>query len=62
MCPKYIFWYKKEITADNIKKAIRVEDKTKLKFHSVKEEDEPEVSSGVNCIGFESYEDNSDDF
>lgn len=52
MCPTYNFWYRKIITAENIKKAIKQENKHKLRFDSIVEQDES-VKAGTDAIGFE---------
>jgi hypothetical protein len=48
---KYIVWYKKEITANNIKQCVQKESKIKPLFHSIIEEKE-EIKQGVDAIGF----------
>lgn len=60
--PKYIIWYKKKITAKNLKQAINEENKTKALFHSIVEEKQENIIEGAAAIGFEYnvYDDDDD--
>lgn len=51
--PKYILWYKKEIVAPDLNKALRIEKKEPLKFHSVVEEEEQQPRQLESLIGFQ---------
>lgn len=51
--PKYILWYKKEIVAPDLSKALRVEKKAPLKFHSIVEDEEPQPKQLESLIGFQ---------
>lgn len=51
--PKYILWYKKEIVAQDLSKALRNEKKARLKFHSIVEEEEPQQRQLESLIGFQ---------
>jgi len=50
--PKYIVWYKKEVSANNLKQAIHKEAKTKANFHSIQEVEE-RADQLMPAIGFE---------
>lgn len=51
--PKYILWYKKEIVAQDLSKALRNEKKSPLRFHSIVEEEEPQPRQLESLIGFQ---------
>ena len=51
----YVAWYRKEITANNLKSAVQKEPKIKASFHSLEEIKEPELTQGTCAIGFEYY-------
>jgi len=56
MCPKYIFWQKKEIKAKDLNEAIKVEKKFKYKFDSVAEQEDKSENDLTPCIGFTEYQ------
>jgi len=49
---KFTFWYKKEIEAPSLEKAIKIEKKTPLVLSSVEHTDEP-PKEYTSCIGFQ---------
>jgi len=49
---KFTFWYKNEIKAPSLEKAIKLEKKQKPVLSSI-EKSEPEIEERASCIGFE---------
>lgn len=49
---KYTFWYKKEIEAKSLDKAVKLEKKAKLEMTSVQREDEDSNKQLTSAIGF----------
>lgn len=51
---KFIFWYKKEIMANDIRSAVQKEPKAKHEFSSIEVVDRPnvEIIQGASAIGF----------
>ena len=49
---KFTFWYKKEIEAQSLEEAIKIEKKTPLVLSSVEHTDEP-TKEHTSCIGFQ---------
>jgi len=49
--PTFNFWYKKQIIAGNLAKAIKKEKKVKIQFHSVDQDDKSDKEL-TPAIGF----------
>lgn len=49
---RFTFWYKKEIEAPSLEKAIKIEKKTPHVLSSVEHTDEPQKEY-TSCIGFQ---------
>lgn len=61
--PKFIFWYKKEIDARDIRQAVLKENATTPEFSSMEQviEKHEEISQGTPAIGFFLEEEQLDD-